>query len=199
MNQLTQIDLLRHGELETPGLFCAKPSEPLSKKGLESLLLATQKGEWDVIISSPQERCLAFAKSLATQKKSELCIDPAFKEMDFGDWIGVTTKTLWKSDSEKLQQLWDSPENFIAPSGESMIAFAQRVKQGWQTLLKKHENGNILLITHAGVIRSILADTLNISYQSTLRFNIEYAHLSQLHHYPDGIYSLRSHGISCYT
>ncbi len=196
MNQCTQIDLIRHGELKTPALFCAKPDEPLSEKGLQNLLDATDKGEWDIIISSPQERCQSFAKILAKQKQCELFIDPAFKEMDFGEWAGVTTKTLWENDSTRLKQLWNSPETFVAPSGESMISFVQRVKQGWQELLKNHENCNILLITHAGVIRSILADTLNISHQSALSFNIEYAHISQLHYYPDGIYSLRSHGIT---
>ena len=196
MNKVTQIDLLRHGELETPGLFCAKPDEPLSKKGLQNLLDATHKGKWDVIISSPQERCQSFAKILAEKKECELLIDPSFKEMDFGDWVGVTTKSLWENHSEHLKQLWESPETFVAPSGESMTAFIQRIKQAWQVLLEQHTNCNILLITHAGVIRSILADTLNISHQSTQRFNIEYAHLSQLHYYPDGIYSLRSHGIA---
>ncbi len=196
MSQHTQIDLLRHGELETPALFCAKPDEPLSKKGLQNLWKATQKGEWDIIISSPHERCHSFAKTLAIQKECKLSIDPAFKEMDFGNWTGIPTKTLWEQEPAGLKQLWESPETFIAPSGESMQAFTQRVKQGWQALLSNHANKRILLITHAGVIRSILTETLNISYQSALSFNIEYAHLSQLHHYPDDVYSLRSHGIS---
>jgi len=196
MSKRTQIDLLRHGELETPALFCAKPDEPLSKKGLQNLWDATQKGEWDIIISSPQARCQAFAQMLASQKGCELLIDPSFKEMDFGDWAGIPTKTLWDQEPERLEQLWKSPETFVAPSGDSMQAFTQRVKQGWQTMLAEHKNQNILLITHAGVIRAIFTDTLNISHQSALSFNIEYAHLSQLHYYPDGIYSLRSHGIS---
>ena len=196
MSQHTQIDLLRHGELETPALFCAKPDEPLSKKGLQNLRDTTQEGEWDIIISSPHERCQAFAKTLATQKECKLSINPAFKEMDFGNWTGIPTETLWEQEPVGLKQLWESPETFIAPSGESMQAFSQRVKQGWQALLSKHANKRILVITHAGVIRSILTETLNISYQSALSFNIEYAHLSQLHHYPDGVYSLRSHGIS---
>ncbi len=196
MSQCTQIDLLRHGELETPALFCAKPSEPLSIKGLQGLWDATQDGEWDIIISSPHERCQSFAKALAEQKKCELTIEPAFQEMDFGDWTGIATKVLWEQESARLKQLWESPENFVAPSGEPMKTFTQRVKQGWQAMLAKYKNQNILLITHAGVIRAILTEALKINHQSALSFNIEYAHLSQLHYYPDGVYSLRSHGAS---
>ena len=107
IKNVTEIDLLRHGELKTPSLFCAKADEPLSKKGLHNLLDATQKGEWDIIISSPQERCLSFAKILSEQKKCELLIEPDFKEMDFGDWVGVPTKLLWEKYSEHLKQLWE--------------------------------------------------------------------------------------------
>lgn len=198
MSLHTQIDLLRHGELETPALFCAKPEEPLSNKGLQDLLAATQNGEWDIIISSPYARCQAFAKTLAIQKECELFIDPAFQEMDFGDWTGIPTKALWEQEPARLKQLWESPVTFIAPSGESMQAFTQRVTLGWKTLLSKHANKRILLMTHAGVMRAIFTHTLNISHLSALSFNFEYAHLSQLHYYPDGVYSLRSHGIfSC--
>ena len=196
MSECTQIDLLRHGELETSGLFCAESDEPLSKKGLQNLWGATQDGEWDIIISSSHERCQSFAKVLAKQKECKLIIEPAFQEMDFGDWTGIATKTLWEQEFSSLKQLWEYPESFVAPSGESMKAFTQRVMQGWQAMLEKYKNQNILLITHAGVIRAVLTEALKISHQSALSFNIEYAHSSQLHYYPDGVYSLRSHGIS---
>ena len=71
MSECTQIDLLRHGELETSGLFCAESDEPLSKKGLQNLWDATQDGEWDIIISSSHERCQSFAKVLAKQKREK--------------------------------------------------------------------------------------------------------------------------------
>ena len=196
MNQRTQIDLLRHGELETPALFCAKSDEPLSDKGLQDLLKTTKNGTWDFIISSPYKRCQDFAKTLVKQKECELIIDPAFQEMDFGRWTGIPTKTLWEQESASLKNLWDSPELFIAPSGESMSDFTQRIKKGWQALLAEYENSNVLLITHAGVIRTVLTEALKMSHQSALSFNIEYAHLSQLHYYSDGVYSLRSHGLS---
>jgi alpha-ribazole phosphatase/probable phosphoglycerate mutase len=77
-----------------------------------------------------------------------------------------------------------------------MKTFTQRVIKGWETLLKNHHNKNILLVTHAGVIRAIFTEALNINHQSTLSFNIEYAHLSRLHYYTDGAYSLRFHGLS---
>jgi broad specificity phosphatase PhoE len=191
----TQIDLLRHGQLATPGLFCAHPDEPLSKKGLKDLSTATHNGCWDIIVSSPFQRCREFAESLAKQNQCELQIDKHFKEMDFGDWTGIKTDTLWQQESKQLQKLWQVPDSFIAPGGESMQAFISQVEQGIQRLIDKHKNSSVLLITHAGVMRVILASALEITHQSALRFSIEHASLSRIHYYPDGVCSLYSHGL----
>ena len=191
----TTLDLLRHGKIFTPGLFCAYPDEPLSKEGLLDLFLATNTGHWDIIISSPYRRCQEFAELLSQQKQCELKLDNHFQEMDFGDWTGVASDILWQQESEQLQRLWQKPDLFSAPGGESMRDFVLRVDLGLQNLLNEQKNRSILLITHAGVIRIILAKALGISCHSSLRFTIEYACLSQLQCYSDGICSLYSHGL----
>jgi broad specificity phosphatase PhoE len=194
-----QIDLLRHGELQTSGLFCADENEPLSDKGMQQLTTATQSGQWDVVISSPSRRCREFAETLSP-RQADLIIDEDFQEMDFGRWVGVPYAQVWQKEPEQLQALWGSPETFIAPDGESMQHFIERVQAGWQSLLDdyakptSHKKCSILLITHAGVIRNILAQTLKIPHSSTLSFDIGYARFTRLHYYPDGVYSLREHG-----
>ena len=192
---LTKIDLLRHGQLITPGLFCAHPEEPLSKKGLQDLIKATDNGHWDVIVSSPYRRCREFSGMLAQQKQCKLQLNEQFKELDFGAWTGVATDKLWQQHSEQLKQLWETPESFVAPEGESMQAFVSRVEEGLQSLLHEHENSSVLLITHAGVIRTILAKALGITPHSMLRFAVDHARSSRIHYYPDGVYSLYSHGL----
>ncbi len=186
----TTLDLLRHGQLETPGIFCAPPKAPLSHIGMENLFKTTRKGNWDIIISSPQQRCIEFAKQLASQKQCELLIDEQFKEMNFGDWVGLKSETLWQESSEMYQQLWQAPDDFIAPNGEAMQEFYTRVNTALDKILIEHKNKSILLITHGGVIRTILSKALNINTLSVIKFNIAYAQMSRLHCYPDGHFSL---------
>ena len=198
----TCIDILRHGELQTAGLFCANESEPLSKDGLKHCQSATQKGQWDVIVSSPYKRCKDFAEQLAEEKQCPLHINKAFQEMNFGDWTGQTLKSLWEKNETAFTQLWQSPETFVAPNGEAMLAFIKRVQHAWKQLLKEHAGQSILLITHAGIIRALLAEILNISQASTLRFHLGYAEFTQVEYFldketneeADGVYSLRSLG-----
>lgn len=186
----TTLDLLRHGQLETPGIFCAVAKANVSEVGMQNLFNATKQGSWDIVISSPQQRCRVFAEKLSKQKECELIIDKRFKEMNFGDWVGIKTKTLWQENSEKYQQLWQSPDDFIAPNGEAMQEFYQRVQTGLNDILTTHSQKSILLITHGGVIRTILSNTLEISTLSILKFNIAYAQMSRLHCYSDGHFSL---------
>ena len=188
------VDLLRHGELQTPGLFCARKDEPLSRKGMRQLNRATQSGSWDTIISSPSLRCLAFAQTLAQSTATQLIIKADFQEMNFGQWLGLPYQAIWDKEPEQLKQLWQSPESFVAPEGESMQHFIERVQSGWQDILGMRSKRSILIVTHAGVIRSILADTLGIPYNSTPGFHIGYGCFARLYCYPDGIYSLRGLG-----
>lgn len=191
IHQHTTLDLLRHGQLDTPGIFCASATAPLSKTGMNNLFKTTESGSWDIIISSPQRRCREFAEKLAEQKQCELVINKQFKEMNFGDWVDIKSETLWRENNEQYQQLWQTPDDFIAPNGESMQTFYHRVKSALDITLKTYQNQSILLITHGGVIRTILSHALEMNTLSVLKFNIAYAQMSRLHHYSDGNFSLQ--------
>ncbi len=186
----TSLDLLRHGKLEIPNIFCADASTPVSAEGMEDLIKATKNHRWDIIISSPQRRCIEFAEKLAKDKNSTLVIDKHFKEMDFGDWVGKTSADLWQQYPEQYQQLWQAPDDFVALNGESMQQFSARVEAGLEKLLASYHNQSILLITHAGVIRQILAKALALDTLDVLKFSIKYAQLNRLFYYEDGNYSL---------
>jgi len=192
---ITTIDLLRHGELKTKGLFCALPDEPLSEQGWKNLYKTTNGKTWDVIISSDFERCQSFAKNLASQQaQAELIISEQFQEMDFGRWAGIPAKNIWQQEQKELDLLWSNPNAFIAPNGESIKSFNKRVGEAFNYNLTLHQGKSILIITHSGVIRSILATALEISNKSILKFNIDYAQITRLHQYADGEFSLQSFG-----
>ena len=191
----TTIDLLRHGATNTSGLLSAHADEALSKQGFADLKNATEHGNWDVIITSPMQRCHAFAKWLAVQNNCLIEVEKQIKEMDFGRWTGMPIAEIWQNEPEQLKQLWQQPDDFTAPDGESIQDFRKRVLKAMTNIMQKHENKVILIVTHTGVIRAILANALDISMKSALKFSIEYASLSRIHCYPDKEYSLQLHGL----
>lgn len=145
---------------------------------------------WDIILSSPYHRCAEFSAELAHHLQVQHIIDPAWQEIDFGSWTDVSRETIWASDRERLLQLWTDPLAFCAPDGESMMDFVSRIESAFRELLQAHQGASILVLTHAGVIRAILASALGIDYKSTQKFNIQHAKINRLRAYPDGEFSL---------
>lgn len=194
-HSITTIDLIRHGQVATPDLFCAPPSEPLSMDGWKNLSKATQTGRWDAVITSPSRRCHDFARLLAKRLACDFYVEPNIAEMDFGTWVGKTRDAIWEQEPQQLQRLWQQPRRFIAPEGEAMDHFITRVQTIWLDLISQHAGKHIMLLTHAGVIRVILAHILDVLYQKSLRFDIGYAQVTRIRVYPDGGYSLVAHNL----
>lgn len=192
----TTIDLVRHGEVQTPGLFCAMANEPLSKTGWYQLNALRGYTKWSAVVSSPQKRCSEFAAQLANHQNIPLSVDRAWQEMNFGRWTGQPYQSVWDADAQLLKQLWKAPLDFTAPQGESMCDFIARIQDGWETLLNQNQGEHILVLTHAGTIRALLAIALNIDYQSTQKFTVAHGKINRIRSWPDGEASLLSWGCS---
>ena len=197
---VTSIDVLRHGRVVTPNLFCAASNEPLSAAGWQQLRQATHAYQPDQILCSPSLRCAQFAQEFSTEQALALHIEPRIQEMNFGDWIGKSSQEIWATDQSGLQQLWIDPLSFTAPHGESMLAFIHRVQAAWDDFTRLYAGQRILLVTHGGVIRVLLAQTLGISYAQTLRFELGYGQAVRFHVYADhtsSVYGLGLEQLRC--
>ena len=192
----TTIDLLRHGSPEISGLFCAPGNTELSEAGMAAMQRVTVGESWQRIYSSPALRCQRFAEQLSTHRHTELTVEAAWREFEFGDWVGLTNEQVWQQYPQALETLWSKPLAFNAPGGDSMVVFVERVKQQWHSLIADNDGRHILLITHAGVIRVILSLVLDIAYENSLRLEIDYAQRSRIKVYDDGNASLEYHGLS---
>ena len=190
------IDLLRHGQVATPSLFSAPVDEPLGMVGWKQMTMATQNTHWDAIISPPTRRCHDFARLLSQRIDCEFVVDKRYCELDFGDWIGLSQQEILQRDPELLQQYYFQPRRFRAPGGESMDEFSWRLQAAWEALCEQYAGKHVLLIVPAGVVRMILSRALDLLYQKTLRFEVDYARFSRFSVYPDGEMVLSGHGLA---
>ncbi|WP_413694002.1 alpha-ribazole phosphatase family protein [Psychromonas sp. KJ10-2] len=136
------------------------------------------------IISSPLSRCLNLAKGL--QQSLQLTFIPlkmenAFQEINFGEWEGKT----WQSIGQQTIEDWNADLlDYQFPKGESARQFDLRVVTAWlqlnDSLLRAKQAQNIVLITHAGVIRSILSHFLKIPLDHALTLKIDKLSVSTL-------------------
>jgi len=118
--------------------------------------------------------------------KSPVQINHAFKEISFGQWEGLS----WQSiGQEKIEEWNNDLLNFTFPDGESASGFDQRVVNAWQALkqqlAQQTKTQQIIIICHAGVIRSILSDFLQIPLQHSLTLQIDKMSVSSLKLFPN--------------
>lgn len=156
-----RLDLLRHGETTLSHTLRGHTDDELTENGwlqMQSTIQQYVAGgtNWDVIFSSPLQRCHAFAINLAERLEIPLQLNMHIKEMYFGDWEGISTQSIYENEPELLANFWQFPTKYHAPNGESLEQFLQRVKVGFDeihTQMKINQWNRALVVTHGGVIK----------------------------------------------
>ena len=155
------LDLLRHGETTFSHTLRGHLDDELTEQGWLQMQSTIQQAlnaqmHWDVIISSPLQRCQKFAVALAQQLEKPLLLHTEMKEMFFGDWEGVSTQTIYETEPGLLANFWQFPTQYHAPNGESFAQFQQRVMYGVNRIYDEIQQNHwhrALVVTHGGVIK----------------------------------------------
>lgn len=178
------ISLLRHGET-THGGFRGRLDDPLTELGWQQMQQAVQgQTGWTHILSSPLQRCRSFAEYLATELQLPLQIEADLRELHFGAWEGRTAAELMATDAEALGQFWADPYAFTPPQAEPMQDFALRLQRLMQRLPQSYVDASLLIVTHGGVMRYLLAEAQGLPKQQLLQIEVPHAALRPLH-WPD--------------
>ena len=167
-----EIILLRHTTVDNPEKKCY---------GISEMQLATsfeQEGAHiknkisifkpDKIYTSSSIRCIRLAEKLGSS--IEIC--ESLMELNFGKWEGKS----WDSiDKEELSCWMDNFVLHVIPNGESYIQLFNRV-QTWfnECIISHHPDNRLLIISHAGPIRAIIASLLSINLYNSFNIKVAY-------------------------
>lgn len=120
-----------------------------------------------VFYSSPLQRCAILADYLSA---SEFTTDSRLMEMHFGDW------ELQKWDDIPQEELNPWMEDFVnvkALNGESFTELYFRVLDFFQNELS-YQNKPVVLVTHAGVIRSVLCHISDLPLKKAFQNKVDF-------------------------
>ncbi len=135
------------------------------------------------VYSSPLKRCRQLAEHLFPHHAIQL--DDRLKEISCGAW----EMQLWDEiEKEHLQHWMADSLNVCMPGGESYTQLYNRVRHFFDDLQHQHP---IAIVSHGGVIRSMLSYINNVSLQDSFHaFSIRYgcvikveAHAQGWHHH----------------
>jgi alpha-ribazole phosphatase len=172
--------LLRHGQTGLSGRYVGSSDVPLSEEGREQILdLRPGLGalQIDVLLASPMLRCTQSARLLDLGLPVQL--DPDLREIDFGRWEGKTFAEIEAQDPALVQHWASGTDDFRFPDGEATAGFVSRVDAVKNRLLASDAK-TMLLVTHGGVIRSLICGLLGLSQRNYLLFQVAKGHYSTI-------------------
>lgn len=169
--------LVRHAQTEwnQERRFQGRSDPPLGSKGLaqaQSLGDYFAQGKFRPIYSSPLKRSVQTAEIIAGKTGARLEIDSGLSEIGFGIWEGLTVEEVRARFDGMYQQWYRTPSQAVIPSGEPCDQFHARVRRSFQEIAKKHHNRGfheLVLVSHGGVISSLLADWLGSDHDQFSR------------------------------
>ncbi len=129
------------------------------------------------IYSSPLQRCSRLAAFVVQHKYANQNIQyhPLLMELNFGDWENKK----WNDIEPASLQLWmDDYVNVIVPGGENFIALHQRTAYFIEEL-KSSNYQAVVVITHAGFIRSLSTHLLQTKLTDAFSIACDYGSVSR--------------------
>jgi probable phosphoglycerate mutase len=108
----------------------------------------------DAIYSSPLERTLETAEAIARVANLEVTQSPAFNEIDFGAWTGMSFAQL--ADDEQWKRFNTHRRITTIPGGESFLDVQKRTVAELNRLSLQHPNQRVAIVSHADVIKAAI-------------------------------------------
>ncbi len=187
LETVTNILLIRHGHTEATelGLLYSDAKMPLTTKGIAQSKAAAKLAlnfKPDVIVTGSAVRVAQAAAPLAQTTGLKPVVVKGFEEWHVGTWEGRTYLDIKKNDPKQYAQWSADPVNNAPPGGESIDDLVQRIGKSLRHLILNEEfNGkNIAMVTHSGIIRSIIVQALDMPVSNFWRIAVPTGSLSRV-------------------
>ncbi|MFN2390219.1 MAG: histidine phosphatase family protein [Actinomycetota bacterium] len=133
----------------------------LNDKGRKQAIAAARElsdQDIDAVYSSDLRRAVDTARPIAEVHEVEVGVEPAFREIDQGEWTGLTTDEI----ARRWPDLWGPNRHHNArPGGESPTQVRTRSLARLKEVIESHSgDGGVVVVSHGGTIRWLSAEAL---------------------------------------
>ena len=163
----TRVLLIRHGAtvLSAEDRFAGSTDVELSDEGRRQAgTLGERLAELplDALYASPMKRTRETARLVAGPRKLEPTIDAGLREIDHGRWEGLTRKEVEAKFGEEYGNWEQDPFTFAPEGGESGLSVMARALPVLRSIVVRHPNQSVAVISHKATIRLLLSSLLGI-------------------------------------
>jgi broad specificity phosphatase PhoE len=156
---VTTILLVRHGETDwnLERRWQGHTDRPLNETGRAQAreladLLATDPP--DAVYSSDLARARETAEIVAARLGLPVAVDARLREVDVGEWSGLTMAEIEERFPEALQRRLAGGTGW--ERGETYEQMGERVVAALGEIAERHDGGRVVVITHGGSVRAAL-------------------------------------------
>lgn len=121
--------------------------------------------EIDAVYASDLNRAMVTAEAVAGRFGLSVQAEPAFREISFGEWEGLTYEQIVAKWPEAMGNFLQHPDILEIPGGETFPAVQKRAVARLEELVAKHEGQTIAIVAHGAVLRTLLTAALHMPLQ----------------------------------
>ena len=130
------------------------------------------------LYSSDLERAAETSRLVGEAVGMEPTPMAELREIYLGDWEGLQTEELAIRFPEAWASWTEEPNWDLVPGGEGSAAFEKRVMAVLDSLFARHREGDVLVVTHGGVIQIALHHVVGRPGRGIFPFRIQNASLT---------------------
>jgi len=102
----------------------------------------------------------------------------SLREVYLGEWEGLTTEEIAERYPEAWASWVEEPDWDVVPGGEGQAVFDRRVAAAMDDILRLHPHGDVLVVTHGGVIQVALHRIVRKPSRGLFPFKIQNASIT---------------------
>jgi len=185
------IIFLRHGQAEnnTKRILAGRTEGvPLTKIGIEQ---AENIGKYlkpidiSAIYSSPIERADNTAKIVAESNSVDYKLDERLTELDMGKFTRMPYDEIFAKHGNVFLKFYSNDPIISEHNVETFPHVQKRVMDMLDYTIKKHDQENVLLVTHMDPIKSVIAKVMDLKPLSLFELIIANCSLTIIKHHDE--------------
>jgi alpha-ribazole phosphatase len=183
--------LLRHGAIAwpEPDCFMGQTDAPLSSEGrlqANAWRNGFQNAEFTAVWSSDLTRATETAGIIFAERAADVRTCRELREIQLGEWDGLPRDRVRESQPDLWRARGDDLADFRPPGGESFRDLQQRVLPQI-AMIAGETAGAACIVTHAGVIRVLICQVLQMPLANLFRIRLDYGSLSIISYSPERV------------
>ncbi len=184
--------LIRHGETDWNSTlrYQGHVAVPLNERGRMQARKASERlKRYDAtaLYTSDILRASETADIIGEAVKLKPQPMPDLREIDVGQWEGLTPEELYRRFPEHMQEYERDPARTVRIGGESYAQLQQRALQALNDIhAAHHADETVLAVSHGGTIRALLCHVIDLDLRNFGRMWLDNGSFTELRYGSNG-------------